>query len=93
MKILVYHRHYGCDTGCCGHAVGWFPDDFVPEDKFDYYPIEGKDKFDFGHAYDENAFEYAKNLVRQELGEKHVADLDFENSFVVGDGDQDTYCG
>ena len=21
MKILVLHTGYGCDTGCCGHAI------------------------------------------------------------------------
>ena len=20
-KVVVFHRYYGCDTGCCGHAV------------------------------------------------------------------------
>lgn len=85
MKILVYHRSYGCETGCCGHAVAWFPDDFVPKDDYDYFPEKG-DKFDFSHPYGdtdyEAVFEYAKDLVAQEFGEEHIKDLDMENSFI-----------
>lgn len=86
MKILVFHR-IGCDTGCCGHSVGWFPDDFTPEDKWDYFLNTKEDKFDFTHPYTRDHFEFAKRLVAHELGEEHVKDLDFENSFITDDCD------
>jgi len=25
MKIRVYHTYYGCDTGCCGHRIEFYP--------------------------------------------------------------------
>lgn len=93
MKILVYHRWYGCDTGCCGHAVAWFKDHYTPEDKHDYYGYEGVDHFHFEHTYGHDAFEFAKALVAKEYGEEHVKDLDFKNSFVVTEEDEDIYCG
>ena len=83
MKVLVYHRGYGCDTGCCGHAVAWFPDDYTPKDKWDYWP--DRDDFEFIHPYSRDAFEFAKALVASELGEEHVKDLDFDNSFITDD--------
>ena len=83
MKVLVFHRTFGCDTGCCGHAVAFFPDEFVPEDNYDYFP--NNDNFAFTHPYTEDHFEFAKKLVAQELGKEHVKDLDFENSFVCDD--------
>lgn len=83
VKILIYHRYYGCETGCCGHAVALFPDGFVPDDDYDYYPEKG-DRFNFSHLDDdEDKFEYAKELVAREFGISHVADLDIENSFIV----------
>lgn len=94
MKILVYHRGYGCETGCCGHAVAWFPDDYVPEDKWDYYGYEGVDNFYFEHIYGQDAFEFAKSIIAKRYGEDHIKDLDFENSFIVnGEEDEDKYCG
>lgn len=87
MKVLVYHTGYGCDTGCCGHAVAWFPDDYVPEDKWDYDSPESQssERFEFVHDYNNEGFEFAKKMVAKELGEEHVKDLDFKNSFIVSD--------
>jgi hypothetical protein len=64
-KVLVYHRGYGCETGCCGHAVS----------------VDDKEVgFNFHHPDDKEDFkEWAKDLVTQECGEDHVADLDWEN--------------
>lgn len=69
VKVTVLHKYYGCDTGCCGHVVR-FPN--------------GKEEFDFVHADTEDNFKawaqkHAQEIVTQELGEGHVADLDWKN--------------
>lgn len=74
-RVVVYHSYYGCDTQCCGHVVE------VDGDKSVY-------RFDFGHPRldtDESKREFAEMLIRRELGEEHVADLDWENSWIVYD--------
>jgi hypothetical protein len=64
---VVYHDGYGCDTGCCGHTV----------------EVDGKSKFIFDHPFsDEDKLEFAKQMVRDAFGEEHVADLDWENSYI-----------
>lgn len=68
-KVIVYHTGYGCDTGCCGHAV----------------EIEGKRKFSFSHPWSEDPRAWAEELIRKKLGPEHVADLDWDNSFVTED--------
>ena len=79
-KVIVYHTSYGCDTGCCGHVV----------------EVDGEiiGDFDFGHpnhyglpeADRDAAYrKYAEDLVRSELGDEHVADLDWENCTVIDD--------
>jgi hypothetical protein len=67
-KVVVYHSEYGCDTGCCGHVV--IMDD---EDK----------ALTFSHPFGDDPLGFARDLVRSELGEEHVADLDWDNCFVV----------
>jgi hypothetical protein len=69
--VVVLHELYGCDTGCCGHVVRFSDED------------DGPRRFDFSHAdgqSDEDLKKYAEDLIRQELGEEHVKDLDFANS-------------
>ncbi len=67
-KIVVYHRHYGCDTGCCGHAVSMDDD-------------EGK--FLFEHPYGQDPQAFARELVIEALGKEHVADLDWEQCLII----------
>lgn len=67
MKVVVYHRFYGCETGCCGHTV----------------EVDGEEKFLFEHPYGQDHLEWAKKLVADEYGADHVADLDWENCFVT----------
>ena len=67
-KVIVYHERYGCDTGCCGHAV---------------YVDDERQGFEFGGTGDMDPREYAEFLVIQELGREHVADLDWENCLVL----------
>lgn len=70
-KIIVYHSGYGCDTGCCGHFI----------------EVDGKrqGQFEFFHPFQQDHLEWAKDLVRKELGEEHVTDLDWENCYVIED--------
>jgi hypothetical protein len=68
-RVVVYHRGYGCETGCCGHAVN-----------IDADADDGPEKFSFGHPGDnEDPRDYAEKLVRLKYGEEHVADLDWDN--------------
>lgn len=69
-SILIMHSGYGCETGCCGH----------------YIEIDGEEgHFMFAHPSGQDRFEWAKQIVADELGEEHVADLDFENCHIVDD--------
>lgn len=70
-KIIVFHSSYGCDTGCCGHAIE---------------ASDGRYKFTFDHThYGEDPLDFAKQLVLETWGEEHVKDLDWENCEVVTD--------
>lgn len=70
MKILVLHRYYGCDTGCCGHVV----------------EVDGKEgKFQFDHPYGDDFKTFIKEFVTEQLGKKHVKDIDWENCEVSDD--------
>jgi hypothetical protein len=73
MKVIVEHAGYGCETGCCGHVVR------LPDADEDY------EKFFFDHPYDEEPIEFAKRLVEQALGAKHVADLDWDSCEIIDD--------
>lgn len=70
-KILVMHEGYGCETGCCGHVI--YIDGSGPPRR----------RFHFAHPYDEDPLEWAKKLIASEVGEEHVADLDWENCRVL----------
>jgi hypothetical protein len=70
--VTVYHVSYGCDTGCCGHIVEMDGE-------------EGGREFHFGHPYGEDHRKYAEDLVREEFGEDHIADLDWENCLISDD--------
>ena len=74
MRVIVYHSGYGCDTGCCGHTVEMEKDDGTTSSKFT-----------FSHPFSEDFREFAINLVREEFGEEHVADLDWDSCLVVDD--------
>ena len=67
----MFHESYGCDTGCCGHVI----------------QVDGDDRrFEFDHAYDEDPRKFAERLVREELGDAHVVDLDWEHCIVYDGG-------
>lgn len=80
MRVIVYHDRYGCETGCCGHTV----------------EVEGAgSRFEFTHPYeaysltgddrDQELRRFAEELVRETFGEEHVADLDWDNCYVVAE--------
>ena len=68
MRIDVYHSTYGCDTGCCGHVIEMTKDNG-----------DTTYEFRFTHDYDGEGLKFAQDLVRDEFGEEHVADLDWES--------------
>lgn len=71
MKIVVYHTSYGCDTGCCGHVI---------------QSDDGEELFIFAHPYYTNNYRaFAEDLVREEYGAEHVADLDWNNCMIFDD--------
>lgn len=78
--VVVYHRSYGCDTGCCGHVV----------------EIDGErvGLFEFSHpnAATDDFRAWAEELVRDVCAKEgvedvdaHVADLDWDNCVVLDD--------
>lgn len=69
MKIIVLHKSYGCDSGCCGHVI----------------EVDGQSvgRFEFGHPDNDcDALAWAKNMVAEQLGEDHVKDLCWEECVV-----------
>lgn len=73
-KVIVYHRGYGCDTGCCGHVVA------IERDSG-----EEDETFEFTHPYGEDRRVFVERVVTEEYGAEHVADIDWENCVVVND--------
>lgn len=67
MKILVYHTYYGCDTGCCGHRIEFYPTD---DDKC-------YQSFEFDHAEKgQDLKEYARELAENFIKRHHPHCLD-----------------
>jgi hypothetical protein len=71
--VIVYHDTLGCDTGCCGHRVQLADDSFR---------IVKTSDMNFFHPHDEDLRSWAESLIRAELGEEHVRDLDWENCII-----------
>jgi len=87
VRIIVYHRGYGCDSGCCGHVVEKIGDDQRSVEKFEFdHPLSAGMSFD-GEAPEapETPREFAERLVTEVYGEEHVKDLDWEGCEVVDD--------
>jgi hypothetical protein len=69
-RVLVLHTGYGCDTGCCGHAV----------------EVDDKEvEFFFTHPYQRPIKDFVKELVIKACGEEHVKDIDWDNCIVLDD--------
>lgn len=77
MRAIVYHRGYGCDTGCCGHTIELDSGDPHQPDRY---------AFTFSHPGDGEPYrEFAEELLAAEFGSEHVADLDWENCLISED--------
>lgn len=91
MKVIVYHRGYGCDTGCCGHTVEMFADDVVAaaadfDPRFaDSVHDDSDANFSFDHPWDGDGLEFARKMVERAYGAEHVADLDWDHCIVTTD--------
>lgn len=71
-KVIVYHRNYGCWTGCCGHAV----------------QIDGnedEEEFQFEHPYNRSVEDFVRFIVTTTMGSAHVADIDWANCIISSD--------
>ena len=80
-RVIVYHRMYGCDTGCCGHVVEITDDTGAERSIFE---------FDHPHLYTapdvgEETRRYIRELVTDTFGEEHCADIDWDNCHVSSD--------
>lgn len=75
-SVVVYHRGFGCETGCCGHAIRYSYEEPWHDLEFAF------DHPDYGSTTDQK-IEWAKNLVTKAVGEDHAADLDWDNCMVV----------
>lgn len=76
MKIVIWHAGYGCDTGCCGH---WIEVEGHPD------PTMNGGRFSFEHPWKETHLEFARQLLIDELGADHTADLDWDNCLISED--------
>lgn len=90
MRVIVYHRSYGCETGCCGHTVERFTDDVVNADGFDprwddSASNDGSRNFRFEHPYSADLLGFARRMVTEVYGAEHVADLDWDHCVVTDD--------
>jgi hypothetical protein len=84
-RIVVYHRGFGCESGCCGHSIAFAPDDWPePGDDWPHFDLD-EEKFTFDHPYSEDHLEFAKRVISEELGAEHVADLDWNNCAISED--------
>jgi hypothetical protein len=76
MKVRVYHAHYGCESGCCGHRVE-IPDLKVHE--FGFTHVETRDR--------ESAVAMAKEILSDiDCGELDwdQVEIDFEDMHTYG---------
>ena len=73
-RVVVFHRGYGCGTGCCGHAV-----------RIDEREVDGTFYFDHRDESDDEtawAVAFAKERLkyaRPPLTAEHMADLDWDH--------------
>lgn len=85
MRIVVFHTGYGCETGCCGHAIAFVPDDWPEDgDRHPHFMLD-QEQFFFRHPYGEDPLAFARKLVAEECGPEHVADLDWAHCLILED--------
>lgn len=86
MRIIVFHTEYGCESGCCGHAIKVedAPPGFRPKKTFAFSHPYGNAESNW-QATPEVIREYIIDLVTKECGAEHVKDIDFDRCVVVND--------
>jgi hypothetical protein len=98
-RVIVYHRYYGCETGCCGHAV--LIGDEKTEMDMEYSDVEPREdgtreEERFGlmdhPAPGQSDADFVRRMVTLHYGEDHVADIDFEHCIVIGGDDSARKC-
>jgi hypothetical protein len=72
MKVVVVHRGYGCDTGCCGHCI-----------EVDGEELDGS--FQFDHPFDKDKRRYAEEFIK--AAGCDPADLVWNECIIVKDHD------
>lgn len=93
IKVIVYHAHYGCDTGCCGHRFELVPDEALTdeikkeleEDSWFYgFDKPADSDFFFWHGeYEEDATKKElREMIIEVFGEEHADDLDWEHCII-----------
>ena len=85
-RVVVLHRYFGCDTGCCGHAVYLCDPEILVAKDILYAGEEVPNSFTFSHPYhagdklpEDLAKQFARGLVESTLGAEHIKDLDWEH--------------
>ncbi len=82
-RLVVIHEGYGCETGCCGHAVR-LNDDPLHDARYPMLHCGTIVKeMDFSHPYGEDFRAYAEEQVR--AAGCDPADLDWEHSYICDD--------
>jgi hypothetical protein len=94
MKIWVEHGYYGCETGCCGHVIYYelSPGETHPDKSFStFLGVNEYSSFTFDHPWsygiteeqrEKQVKEWAREIVTEEFGAEHVADLDWERCVI-----------
>lgn len=82
-RVVVYHTYYGCETGCCGHAVAIYDSEEEARAAKEDHDYGDRDRhFEFSHPYGadpEQLKTWARQFIVDALGEEHAADLDWDN--------------
>jgi hypothetical protein len=76
-RAIVYHRGYGCDTGCCGHVVELQDDNEEP--------LTSEFSFTHPNLSREDWREFVREMVTDAFGTEHVADIAWDDCLVVDD--------
>lgn len=72
VRVVIEHRGYGCDTGCCGHQITAYDDRGMIVESY----------FDFTHPYSEDLAVWATHLAGERF---QGVTLDMVNSSIVSD--------
>lgn len=83
LRVIVFHSGYGCDTGCCGHVVQLGDKESFA---FDHPWGVHETRYwrgDDGDEFPEEIRAFVRELVTEEFGAEHVADIDWSECVVT----------